>query len=74
MTALVIVNIVGVAVYPRPSLDWPSGLPIPREGEAVDIGGEVGYLYVRSVAYHPVGFDDDAAPYVYVVLGSRMPA
>jgi hypothetical protein len=53
-------------------LSWPEGWPLPLEGQTVELPNErIANLYVRHVAWYPMGDEDDTEPYVYLVLGGR---
>jgi hypothetical protein len=66
----VITTLVGNPEKDR-TLDWPATLPLPREGESVELPW--GSIYVRTVAWYPLGEDEISEPFVYLVLGPRHP-
>lgn len=68
------INVVGV--HPRPSVVWPEGWPVPREGEEVHVPGLSAFTpVVRHVLWFPMGDPEDGEsdPYVYVVVGRMRP-
>ena len=72
----IVTNLVGLMDHHR-ELKWPEGWPVPREGDTVHLDGlddqDPAELSVRTVVWYPEGEDDDAEPFVYVVIGRRRP-
>lgn len=54
------------------NLTWPPGWPAPRVGDEFTVPGGPP-MYVRTVVWYPEGNEDDAEPFVYVVVGSSRP-
>lgn len=45
---------------------WPEGLPVPRVGEAIELGDGT-RLTVKAVDWYPQGVEGNPEPTVYVV-------
>lgn len=68
----ILTTLVGITDHHR-QLTWPEGWPVPQVGDSVDLPGLDG-LAVRTVVWYPEGEgEDDAEPFVYVVIGKPRP-